>query len=131
MSQESNQVVKSFMAGASIPSYAVVGMQTDSTVITWAATATMLIGVSRDVASTGGAVSIVIGGTARVLCNASISAGAIVGPTNTNTGAIVERGGTNSSTQDAVKTLGIALENGSTNAVIEVLLQPQNYGLFH
>lgn len=131
MSQESNQIVKSFKANETIPAYAIVHLLTDSTIEVWDTVTSKVIGVSRDLTQPGAAAAVVIGGTARVLCNASISAGAIVGPTNTNTGSIVERGATNTSTSDFARILGIALENGSTNAVVEVLIQPQNYGLFH
>lgn len=131
MSQESNQIVKSFMANASLPAYSVVELLTDSTVINWTATtaagvAGMIVGVTRDVASTNGAVPVVIGGTARAVCNASISAGSIVGPVTATAGFIQAVAMPTTVTGVWPNTLGIALENGSTNAVIEVLLQINN-----
>lgn len=131
MSQQSNQSVKSFTAAHSIPAYSVVTCLTDGTVAVWSATASMIIGIATDNASTGGALGIVIGGTAKVICNASISAGAIVAGVGNTNGAIAEAGATNTTTGDFQKIVGISLENGSTNAVIEVLLQVQNYGLRH
>jgi hypothetical protein len=132
MSQFSNEVLASFVAGASIPAYTVVELSADNrTVANWTATtaagvAGMIIGVTKDVASAGQGIGVVIGGTARVLCNASISAGAIVGPVSATAGLIQAVTLPTTVTGVWPNTLGIALESGSTNAVIDVLLQVNN-----
>jgi len=58
--------------------------------------------------------------------NASISAGSIVGPVSATAGFIQALAMPTTVTAVWPNTLGIALQNGSTNAVIEVLLQINN-----
>jgi len=133
MSQFSNQIVKSFMANQSIGAYVVVSRAATSTmsVLPWNTTTSFVLGVSLNAASTGEAVNVVIGGTAKVACAASVSVGAIVGPNtvtsnlNAGPGCIVERAASFTSTA-LYKNIGIALEAGSTNSVIEVLIQPNH-----
>lgn len=125
---------ESFMASASVPAYGVVAVAAPSggqqRCQVWATTTTHhIIGVAQDNASTDGVVPVATrhGDICKVICNASVSAGAIVGPTNTLTGAIVERALlTSASTMTIFPRLGIALQSGSTNSVIDVLLQIDN-----
>ena len=131
MSIQSNQLVHSFRANASVPAYTVVEVLTTGTVINWTATtaagvAGNIVGVSMDTADTNESLAVVIGGTARVVCNASISAGSIVGPVSATAGFIQALAMPTTVTAVWPNTLGIALQNGSTNAVIEVLLQINN-----
>ena len=131
MSIQSNQLVHSFRAGASVPAYTVVEVLTTGTVINWTATtaagvAGNIVGVSMDTADTNESLAVVIGGTARVVCNASISAGSIVGPVSATAGFIQALAMPTTVTAVWPNTLGIALQNGSTNAAIEVLLQINN-----
>lgn len=124
MSQQSNQTVKSFVAAVSIPAHTIVALSAANTVTpVWTATS-MIVGVADDNASTNGAVPVVIAGSAKVICNASISAGSIVGPV-TGTGFGVALGATFTSTA-LFKHVGIALDAGSTNSVIEVLINVNN-----
>lgn len=124
MANFSNQSVKSFIATASIPAYVCVSMVTTGSVAVWDTLSSNIIGVSKDNASTGQSIDIVIAGTAKVLCAASVSAGSIVGPATASTaGYVVERAVTASTT---TKYLGVAYEPGDTNSVIEVLLQISN-----
>lgn len=126
MSQVSNQIVKSFRAVASIPAYTIVARAATSTAeVTAAWTATsMIVGLSAANASTGDSVPVVLGGTGKLVCNASIPVASIVGPA-TGTGLGVALTATFTSTA-LFKHIGIANENGSTNAVIEILLQINN-----
>ena len=62
--------------------------------------------------------------TVKCLINAYISAGALVGIATDAAGRIVERGQAATTTAH-VPILGIALQNGgTTNALVEVMLQP-------
>jgi len=78
---------------------------------------------------TGAAVSIAIGGTAKISCGENISVGSTVIPqTATGKAMVGPRSyaiatGTSAAT---LRTVGIALENGSTGALMEVLIMPQN-----
>lgn len=129
----SGDIRESFMASGSVPAYGVVAIAAPSSgqqrVQVHATTTMHIVGVAQENASDGGyvPVSTRFGDICRVICNASVSAGAIVGPTNTTTGAIVERALlTSASTMSVYPRLGIALESGSTNSVIDVLLQIDN-----
>ena len=87
-----------------------------------------IIGVIDDTQNNSdGAVPIIIAGVARVQCGASVSVGSIVGPA-TATGTIVERAIPATVTTQMFKTLGIALQSGSSGARIKVLLQIVNNG---
>lgn len=130
MSQESNQVVKTFVASESISAYAVVGILAGS-YIAWDTLSANIVGVAMDNASTNGALPVCIAGTAKVRCFASVPTSVVVGPASAGSGSIQNRGATGTSTANFEKVLGVSLENGSTNAVIEVLLQVQNGGLLH
>lgn len=129
MSQMSNQMVKSFQASATIPAYVVVKGDTVGKVKVWDTTAAFVIGVSADYSNTDQVAPIVIGGTAKVRCAASVAAYTTVGPstvtTNVTPGSIITT--VFGTTTANLIILGIALENGSTNSVIEVLLQPLNW----
>jgi len=133
MSQFASQLIKSFIANQSITAYTVVTRAATSTysVAPWNTATAMVIGVAQNNGSTGDAIEVAIAGTSKVYCAASVSAGSIVGP-NTATanltggiGSIVERVGSFTSTI-AYKQIGVALEAGSTNSIIEVLIHVSN-----
>lgn len=126
MSQVSNQLIKSFAVNSSVPAFTIVAIQATSTSqVTNVWTSTLnIVGVALDNASAGDSVPVAIGGTARVICNVSISAGDLVAPV-TSTGFGVGLAATFTSTA-LFKHLGVALDNGSTNSVIEVLINPNN-----
>lgn len=125
MSQQTAGIRFSYDAGESITAYRVVALNTaGSAVVMWDTSSTQLLGVSADFADSGGACQIIIGGTAKLQCVLSVSAGAIVGPSTDSNGQIVER--SNNTTTSYAKNIGIALTAGSTNSVIEVLLMPSN-----
>lgn len=126
MSQMSNQIIKSFIINASVPAYVIVCRAATTTAqVTdlWTATS-MIVGVTADAGSTGDSIPVVIGGTAKVICLTSISAGSIVGP-GTGTGFGVALGATFTSTA-LFKHVGLALDQGSSNSVIEVLINVNN-----
>lgn len=87
----------------------------------------MQVGISLDDASQTGQAIDVQATTVKLSCGASVSAGAIVGP-QTATGQIVERANPATTTTQFEKSIGIALEAGSTNSVIQVLLSMSNLG---
>lgn len=126
MSQVSNQMVKSFVVNLSTPAFTIVAIQATSTSqVTNVWTSTLnIVGVTLDNASTGDSIPVAIGGTAKVICNASIAAGSLVAPL-TATGFGVALAATFTSTA-LYKHVGVALNNGSTNSVIEVLINPNN-----
>lgn len=126
MSQGTPGKVRSFKAGASISANRVVGVSAANTVTQWATGTSNIAGVSLDFADSDAACPIVLDGTARVVCFASVSVGAIVGPATDGAGKIQERANPTTVTTAEVKTLGIALESGSTDGTIEVLLCVDN-----
>lgn len=127
MSQVSNQMVKSFAANQSVAAYTVVTRSATTTmaVNTWNTLSANILGVAADNVSTNNSLPVIISGSAKCICSASVSAGSIVGPVTTASfiGYIAERTQPFTVTS-AYKILGVALEAGSTNSVIEVLLQP-------
>lgn len=133
MSQFSNQIVKSFTANQSVSAYTVVQRAATSTmaVSPWNTATAFILGVSANNGSTGDSVPVVLGGTAKVYCAGSVAAGDLVGP-NTATanltggiGAVVSLAGSFTTTI-AYRNLGVALETGSTNSVIEVAIHISN-----
>ncbi len=128
MSQHSNQIVKSFAAQRTLTAGLVAAAAGANQASLWLTSTSHILGVVDDTQiNSDGAVPIVIGGTARVTCGASVSVGAIVGPASAAAN-VIERAVPNTVTSQMHKTLGIALQSGSTNASIEVLLQIVNNG---
>lgn len=128
MSQQVNGVVKSFKAlDASIPAYRVVFLATNGTVDLCETSTVMGFGISaQDVSTAGEAIPIILGGTAKAQCGASVSAGALL-TWQTATGLVVEAVANSVGTATAIvpKAIGISLENGDTNSIIEILVAPQ------
>jgi len=124
MAQVSNQITKSFIANESIPAYVIVSLLTNGTVEVWDTLTSNQIGASRDAASTGQSIEIVIGGTCKLLAAASVSAGSVVGPATASTAGYVLERSVNAST--TTKTFGVALDNADTNSVCEVLININN-----
>lgn len=123
--------VRTFLSGETFGAGAVVSFMTAGTnapFIRYHNTdLTGIIGVALNAASvTGEAIDVLLAGpTAKCLINASISAGAVVGVATDAAGRIVERGQAATTTAQ-VPILGIALQNGAaTNALVEVLLNPE------
>lgn len=131
MAQEVNGVKKTFKAlNASIPAYRIVAVGAGKDVVDLAKTSTaMLVGVSaNNISATGQAVSVILNGTARCQCGASVSAGALLS-FQTDTGMCIEAlaAAYNHTTTTIIpRTIGVALQAGSTNSVIEILVQPNN-----
>jgi hypothetical protein len=133
MSQWSAQTRKGFTSDVSCPAFTCACKSATSTAYTvrpWNTVTANVIGVFTNNCSTGGVVEVAMDGTAKVLCAASVSAGALVGP-NTVTanlsggiGQIIEKPTWASATGAHI--IGVALEPGSTNTVIEVMLQVFN-----
>ncbi len=128
MAGENPGVIISQDANESITAHRIVSMvaASDNTVEMYQTSTSNILGVSHDFGESGGSVPITISGTARVECGASVSTGAIVGPSTASSGQIVERANPDTTTTANVKTLGIALQSGSTNSVIKVALQIDN-----
>lgn len=123
MSQMSNQLVKSFIAGASLPAYVAVNLTAVANTVTNSITSTsVLIGVTTNGAPSGGAVPVAIGGTAKMICAASTPVASVI-VAQTGTGYAVVGDPTTTSLN---RSIGIALDAGSTNSVIEVLIQTNN-----
>lgn len=127
MSQHTPGKVRSYKAGATLSTARVVGLSAANTVTYWATSTSMIQGVTyEDSKQSDDAIAIILDGTARVTCFASVSAGAIVGPATDGSGRVRERANPLTTTTAFEKTLGVALEAGSTDSVIEVALQINN-----
>lgn len=128
MSQENQgQIISCKAANASVTAYRVVTVIAGNTIDVFDTTTSKILGVSiQNAAAAGSAVGVTINGTARVTCNSTINAGAVVAPV-AGTGKIAaETALFNTTTTVIPRTLGIALESGTTNAVIEVAIIPNN-----
>jgi hypothetical protein len=125
MSQYTPGVKVSLEADDTLAAFIVVGQGARAhTVNAWQTSSSHVLGVTEALADSGAAASIIVSGTAKVTCNASIPAFSLVGPVTGSAGLIAAI--TVNTATTFPKLLGIALENGSTNGVIEVLLQPTN-----
>ena len=122
---------ESFYASGSVGAYRVVTPAAASAgqrlVQLWTTNTMHIIGVAQDNASNTNGVPVAtrLGDIVSCVCDLSVSVGAIVGPA-TATGGIVERALAATAAVWNVPTLGIALESGSTNSVINVLLNVNN-----
>ena len=120
MSQMKNGDVITLKATASISAYSIVKQDTTAYKVSMPNTITTnLLGISQDLATTNGAVAICINGTSKVICGESITAGDPIG---------AQTGGTGKAVVVATSTtarIGQALEAGSTNSVIEIVIQPR------
>jgi len=126
MSQHNPMGVLSFKPGETLSAGLVVGLSAAKTVTRHLTSTSNIIGVVlKDADSADNNVSVVSLGSVKCLCSASISAGAIVGPA-TASGQIVARPNSSTVTTASLKTLGVALEAGSANQYIEVLLSINN-----
>lgn len=127
MSQQNPGKCLSLRAGAAtITAGMVVAVSGAKAVAVWATQTSNILGVALDTANPSAGVAVILDGTARVICFASVSVGAIVGPATDGSGKIVERGNPATATTAEMKTLGIALESGSTDGTIEVALMVDN-----
>lgn len=130
MSQVRAQERISFKQNATLAAYRIVTVTGANQVGYWNTITANMIGVTWDDGSkvgSGGDVDVVIAGTAKVQCLASVAAGSLVGA-ETATGLGVQRSNPSAITTAtaSIKAIGIALENGSTNSVIEVLISRSN-----
>jgi hypothetical protein len=87
----------------------------------WDTSTSNILGVIQDNVSTDGAAVVASVGRVRASCILSVSAGGLVTP-DTATGQIKEHGLVAASI--AVQVIGIALQNGSTNSVIDIMMIP-------
>lgn len=115
----------SFVANASIPAFTVVGLSTDTTsekfrMILAITDTTIPIGVIQDNASSDTSHEVVTFGMARAICGASVSIGLITW--QTATGKVIN---ISLSATQTVRSIGTALQPGSNNAVIKILVNPQ------
>lgn len=128
MAQFSNQTVKSYAAERTLTVGLVASAAGANQASLWLTSTSHILGVVENTQNNSdAAVSVIIGGTALAKCGASVSVGALVGP-QTATALIIERAAPNTVTSQLHKTLGIALQSGSANALIEVQLQIVNTG---
>jgi len=123
MSQASNQMVKSMLAGASFASkqyFAVQMTSTDNTVIVAGAAAaegSHVIGVIQNEPGSGEAASIAIGGTSKLSMAAACDQGEKIKSDGNGEGTPVDG--------DQKSVIGIALEaSDGDGSIIEVLLTP-------
>jgi len=123
MSQASNQMVKSLLAGASFASkqyFAVQMTSTDNTVIVAGAAATEgshVVGIIQNEPGSGEAASVAIGGTSKLSMAAACDQGEKIKSDGTGEGTPVDA--------DQKSVIGIALEaSDGDGSIIEVLLTP-------
>lgn len=129
MSQHMNQPAITLKAAdESVPANRILTLSAGQTVDIPNTTTAMIIGVScNDISATGQAVGVARNGTAKIQCGASVSAGALL-TYQTSTGKCIEASANiNATTTTAIeKTIGIAMEAGDTNSLIEVALDINN-----
>ena len=123
MSQASNQMVKSLLAGASFASkqyFAVQMTSTDNTVIVAGAAAaegSHVIGIIQNEPGSGEAASVAIGGTSKLSMAAACDQGEKIKSDGNGEGTPVDA--------DQKSVIGIALEaSDGDGSIIEVLLTP-------
>lgn len=116
-------------ADGSICAWRVATISAKNTVDLHQTTTSKIIGLTiNDASNAGDAVGIIVSGIGRAVCNASVSVGAVVCPV-ADTGKIAEitvDAYTMSTTSVYAKSVGVALQSGSTNSVISVLVMPNN-----
>ncbi len=128
MSQHSNQVVKSFSAERTLTAGLVAAAAGANQASLWLTSTSHILGIVEDDQTVSdGAAAIVIGGTAKCTTALSVSVASIVGP-QTASAKVIERANPDTVTTQLHKTVGIALESGSSDASIEILLQISNTG---
>ena len=124
-SQARGQTIISMIAGDTLPAGSVVGFLSTSvanTVYLPDTAGCMLVGVTTDYADSGAAVSVAINGSAKCTAVGSISTGTLLIVATAGTGYVQVFAGTITT----IPTVGIALENASDGAKVEVLLQINN-----
>lgn len=114
-------------ADGSVTAYRVVTVSGVNQVDVWQTATSLTLGVAQDDASaTNDAVGVRIYGTSKATCGESISSGSLL-TVQTDTGKILNGTKTyNTGTTAIPRTVGISLQAGSTNAVIEIVLFPDN-----
>ena len=128
MSQSLGGLDRSFLAGDTVSAYHVmqVPTATANTVIPWQTTTAAIVGVTQEAVDSGSAVTVRLLGTTKCIAANSIVSGTILMP-QTATGLVLTAT-TAQITAAARHIVGISLEAGDTNSVIEVLLQPTFIG---
>ena len=122
---------ESFFASGSVGAYRCVAPATSvggqRRVQLWTTNTMHVLGIAQDNATDtfGVPVATHSGDIVPCVCDLSVSVGALVGP-GTTTGGIVERVLGATAAVWAVPRIGIALESGSTNSVINVLVRVDN-----
>ena len=133
MAQSGDELAKSYRAAASVTAFRVVAPDTALSNgfirVTHIQTETsFILGLSKDAASTDGAIAITAFGFAKGACGASVSAGSML-TFVTGTAYVVQASATslNTTTTLIERQIGIALQNGAnTDAVIEVFVNINN-----
>ena len=128
MAQDVNGTIKSFKAASgSVPAYRIAVLTAGNTVgVTFTSTSVIVGITTNDASATGQAVGVCLNGTAKCTCGASVSAGALL-TAATDTGKCIDATSVlNTTTTVIPRTIGIALQTGSTNSVIEVAIIPNN-----
>lgn len=132
MSQTRGMVGVNFRnSGATIPAYRIVGVSGDDTVSLWATATTQMVGIAQEQADSLASVFVAIYGSAKGEAGASVSAGSVLSGL-TATGQVIA----STALQDTVTTdipfmIGLALQSGSTNAAIEVLVRPTHWRILN
>lgn len=114
-------------ASGSCPAYRVVAPGTTSAYAqVWVTATTLMIGISqKDASATGEAWNIRVYGTSKAVCGASVSSGSIL-TAQTDTGKVIQGVKLMATGASQARVIGVALEKGDTNSVIEILIAPNN-----
>jgi hypothetical protein len=127
MAEALNGLVASFKSAATLSAYRVIARSAANEVGYWATQTSQILGVTmEDSKAAGSAIPVVLSGIAKVTCNASVTAGELVGPATGASGQVQVVDDALTTTAALLKVLGVALENGSSNSVIRVSLQIGN-----
>lgn len=119
--------VASFKGAATLAANRVVAYSGANQVGYWATQTSQILGVTSEQSKqAGSAVSVQLNGIAKVVCNASVTAGELVGPVTDSSGKVAEVNDALTTTAALLKVLGVALESGSSDSVIKVALNIEN-----
>lgn len=126
MSQSRTSVYASFIAGDTLSAQRIVAMTASNTVNVPQTITNALIGITQDAVDSGSAANVVIRGSAKCICNSSISTGALVTAVTATGYATAASHSWNTTTSVVPKLIGYAVHKGSTNSIIEIMVEPSN-----
>ena len=108
--------IRSFEANATLSANRIVSLAGNHSVGLCNTSTARPFGLIEDQVNPSVGAAVLIKGVGRVVCFASVSAGSLLAPASDGSGMVVERATT------TAHTVGYALEAGSTNSVINIMV---------